>query len=145
MGWDSSLSVETRFYEFNVWTDRKRIEKLKYIHRNPVRRGLVAKADEWILEQLPVLRVPRTRHGSDQRARFSKTEIARLVRPAHAFAKTRKNGAPRRFRVAFAPRNDKVVEGLAIHPYPLGRCALESTSAILVPEASNGNLERVIN
>jgi len=39
---------ETRFYAFNLWTERKRIEKLKYIHRNPVRRGLVAKPDEWI-------------------------------------------------------------------------------------------------
>jgi hypothetical protein len=36
-----------RFYDFNVWTDRKRIEKLRYMHRNPVKRGLVAEPDQW--------------------------------------------------------------------------------------------------
>jgi REP element-mobilizing transposase RayT len=30
-----------RFYDFNVWTTRKRVEKLRYMHRNPVKRGLV--------------------------------------------------------------------------------------------------------
>jgi putative transposase len=30
-----------RFYDFNVYTERKRVEKLRYIHRNPVERGLV--------------------------------------------------------------------------------------------------------
>src|SRR5271166_2872410 len=33
---------QKRFYDFNVWTERKRIEKLRYMHRNPVTRGLVA-------------------------------------------------------------------------------------------------------
>ena len=32
---------QARFYDFNVWTERKRVEKLRYIHRNPVERGLV--------------------------------------------------------------------------------------------------------
>jgi len=36
-----------RYYDHNVWTERKFIEKLKYIHRNPVRRGLVARAQDW--------------------------------------------------------------------------------------------------
>lgn len=34
-------------YDFNVFTDRKRIEKLKYMHRNPVARGLVAEPEDW--------------------------------------------------------------------------------------------------
>ena len=38
---------QRRFYDFNVWSERKRIEKLKYIHRNPVKRGLVSEADQW--------------------------------------------------------------------------------------------------
>jgi putative transposase len=38
---------QRRFYDFNVWTRRKRVEKLKYIHRNPVRRGLVESPDQW--------------------------------------------------------------------------------------------------
>ena len=36
-----------RFYDFNVWTEKKRIEKLRYIHRNPVARGLVASLEQW--------------------------------------------------------------------------------------------------
>jgi putative transposase len=38
---------QARYYDFNVFTDRKRVEKLKYMHRNPVARGLVAKPDAW--------------------------------------------------------------------------------------------------
>ena len=38
---------QARFYDFNVWTERKRIEKLGYIHRNPVERGLVASPEQW--------------------------------------------------------------------------------------------------
>ena len=36
-----------RFYDFNVWTDKKRIEKLRYMHRNPVGRGIVASPELW--------------------------------------------------------------------------------------------------
>lgn len=38
---------QARYYGFNVFTDSKRIEKLRYIHRNPVTRGLVAKPEDW--------------------------------------------------------------------------------------------------
>jgi putative transposase len=38
---------QRRFYDFNVWTGHKRIEKLRYMHRNPVKRGLVAEPDQW--------------------------------------------------------------------------------------------------
>ena len=38
---------QARFYDFNVWTERKRVEKLNYMHRNPVKRGLVALPEEW--------------------------------------------------------------------------------------------------
>jgi hypothetical protein len=38
---------QTRFYDFNVWSDEKRVEKLRYIHRNPVKRGLVREPEEW--------------------------------------------------------------------------------------------------
>jgi putative transposase len=31
----------------NVWTARKRVEKLRYMHRNPVQRGLVASPELW--------------------------------------------------------------------------------------------------
>jgi len=38
---------QTRFYDFNVWTEKKRNEKLRYMHRNPVKRGLVRSPEEW--------------------------------------------------------------------------------------------------
>ncbi|NYF90681.1 transposase [Tunturiibacter empetritectus] len=38
---------ETRYYDFNVRTEPKRIEKLRYIHRNPVTRGLVTEPGHW--------------------------------------------------------------------------------------------------
>ena len=38
---------EDRYHDFNVFSERKRIEKLKYIHRNPVARGLVEKPEDW--------------------------------------------------------------------------------------------------
>lgn len=38
---------QARYYDFNVWSGQKRVEKLRYIHRNPVRRGLVARPEDW--------------------------------------------------------------------------------------------------
>ncbi len=38
---------QARFYDFNVWTERKRVEKLRYMHRNPVKRGLVNEPEQW--------------------------------------------------------------------------------------------------
>ena len=38
---------QRRFYDFNVFSDPKRIEKLRYIHRNPVERGLVMEPEQW--------------------------------------------------------------------------------------------------
>jgi len=38
---------QVRYYDFPVWTKGKRIEKLRYIHRNPVRRGLAERPEDW--------------------------------------------------------------------------------------------------
>jgi putative transposase len=38
---------QRRFYDFNVWTENKRAEKLRYMHENPVKRGLVKEPDQW--------------------------------------------------------------------------------------------------
>ena len=38
---------QRRYYDFNVWSDEKRVEKLRYMHRNPVTRGLVEKPEDW--------------------------------------------------------------------------------------------------
>jgi putative transposase len=38
---------QTRFYDFNVYSDRKKREKLDYMHRNPVTRKLVRRPQDW--------------------------------------------------------------------------------------------------
>jgi putative transposase len=38
---------QRRFYDFVVRTEVKKVEKLRYIHRNPVRRGLVLEPEQW--------------------------------------------------------------------------------------------------
>ncbi len=49
--WDESLLEghvwQRRFYDFPVWTKDKRVEKLRYMHRNPVKRGLVLEPEQW--------------------------------------------------------------------------------------------------
>jgi putative transposase len=45
---DSRYRVwQRRFYPFNVYSEKKRLEKLDYMHNNPVQRGLVSSADQW--------------------------------------------------------------------------------------------------
>ena len=39
---------EARYYDFNVYTQEKRVEKLRYMHRNPVKRGLVERPEDWV-------------------------------------------------------------------------------------------------
>jgi putative transposase len=45
--WKPEPVWQKRFYDFNVWTERKRVEKLRYMHRNPVKRGLVLAPEQW--------------------------------------------------------------------------------------------------
>ena len=35
------------FYPFNVSSEKKRLEKLTYMHGNPIKRGLVNSPDQW--------------------------------------------------------------------------------------------------
>jgi len=44
---ESMPAWRPRFYDFNVWTERKRLEKLRYMHRNPVKRGLLQEPKQW--------------------------------------------------------------------------------------------------
>jgi putative transposase len=44
---EGGLLWQPRYYDFNVWSEAKRIEKLRYIHRNPVKRGLVRNPEDW--------------------------------------------------------------------------------------------------
>jgi len=49
--WQDTLEVghvwQHRFYDFVVHTENKRVEKLRYMHRNPVKRELVLEPDQW--------------------------------------------------------------------------------------------------
>ncbi len=49
--WDEAMQAghvwQRRFYDFVVFTERKRTEKLRYMHRNPVKRGIVLEPDQW--------------------------------------------------------------------------------------------------
>jgi len=38
---------QPRYYDFNVWSEAQPVEKLRYIHRNPVKRGLVQSPEDW--------------------------------------------------------------------------------------------------
>ena len=38
---------QRRFYDFNVWSDRKIREKLDYLHDHPVERRLVGAPGDW--------------------------------------------------------------------------------------------------
>ncbi len=39
---------QARYYDFNVWAREKVTEKLDYMHRNPVVRGLVGRPEDWL-------------------------------------------------------------------------------------------------
>jgi len=43
---------QRRYYDFNVYTEAKRVEKLRYMHRNPVMRGLVRRPEDWAWSSL---------------------------------------------------------------------------------------------
>jgi putative transposase len=38
---------ESRYHDFNVFTQSKKTEKLRYMHRNPVKAGLIKEPDQW--------------------------------------------------------------------------------------------------
>ena len=46
---DSQFRVwQRRYYPFGVYSEKKRLEKLNYMHHNPVKQGLVSSPDEWL-------------------------------------------------------------------------------------------------
>ena len=38
---------QKRYYDHNVRTHKSFVEKLRYIHRNPVKRGLAERPEDW--------------------------------------------------------------------------------------------------
>ena len=49
--WSTALDQghiwQARFYDFVVFAEKKRVEKLRYMHRNPLKRGPVLEAQQW--------------------------------------------------------------------------------------------------
>jgi len=54
---------QRRYYDFNVFRERKHVEKLRYIHRNPVKRKLVASPELWRWSSFSRLLAGRKRPG----------------------------------------------------------------------------------
>jgi putative transposase len=90
---------QKRFYDFNVWSERKRIEKLRYMHRNPVKRGLVASPELWRWSSFRAYAL-----GEAGRVKVNDWRVLKMkVRPVAAsvvalsgghFSKTARSGAP---------------------------------------------------
>ena len=38
---------QERYYDMNIWSAKKKIQKLRYMHRNPVKRGLCLELENW--------------------------------------------------------------------------------------------------
>lgn len=111
---------QRRFYDFNVWSTRKKNEKLNYMHFNPVRRGLVERPKEWrwssyrfYLVGGPVLCPPNTEwkamrigRSSADKARIQTSQLSKAAsekrrkemrKPNAPFAKAANDAAPMPF------------------------------------------------
>jgi putative transposase len=75
---------QKRFYDFNVYSEHKRVEKLRYIHRNPVKRGLVESPDEWAWSSF---RAYAYREQGPVRVNFQEWEWKVKVRQRETFGK----------------------------------------------------------
>jgi hypothetical protein len=86
-----------------VWGERKRIEKLRYMHCNPVKRGLVEQPEQWRSSSLRCYY--NCEHGR-VRVNFQKSPNKIKARPVEKFSEesssprllhsqtTRMSGAP---------------------------------------------------
>ena len=41
------LFWQKRFHDFNVYSHEKRVEKINYMHHNPVKKGFVKQSVDW--------------------------------------------------------------------------------------------------
>jgi len=57
---------QARYYDFNVWSEHKFVEKLRYIHRNPVKPRLGGAPGGLSMEQFPSLCQRRDGSGRDR-------------------------------------------------------------------------------
>ena len=89
-----------RYYDFNVWNHHKFVEKLRYIHRNPVKRGLVARPEDWVWSSFRHYlsgdsgRVEIESHWTVRKRELAGVFPTVRVRPPKAPPKRSLNGAP---------------------------------------------------
>jgi hypothetical protein len=74
---------QKRFYDFNVWSERKRVEKLRYMHRNPVKRGLVERPEQWKWSSFRAYLYGET---GPVRVKFQERTLGIKRRPVESFA-----------------------------------------------------------
>ena len=91
--WDGTPDPvwQKRFYDFNVWSERKHMEKLRYLHRNPVRRGLVEQPDEW---RWSSFRAYAYRERGRVRVNFQEWPLEVKRRPVERFGDNRGKSCP---------------------------------------------------
>jgi putative transposase len=86
---------QKRFYDFNVWSERKRVEKLRYMHRNPVTRGLVERPEQW---KWSSFRAYMYGEVGAVRVRFQEWPMELKKRPPRTFGQVEKNPLIRKKR-----------------------------------------------
>jgi len=115
---------QKRFYDFNVWTERKRVEKLRYMASQSRRTRTGGKPRTMEVEQFLQLSVWRKRFGASELSRVaiadrtpSRTEIRQFCRlkppPTHSH-RTRMNGAPGCNRAGSLTHSDRCQTDFAI-------------------------------
>jgi len=88
---------QRRYYDFNVHNEEKRIEKLRYMHRNPVKRGLVEKPEDWewsSFRHYATGEIGAVEIESEWTARRREAEAARLLCIPPFARKEAKDGTP---------------------------------------------------
>ena len=102
--WEDALNEghvwQRRFYDFVVWSEGKRVEKLRYMHRNPVKRGLALEPEQWAWSSFryyaygePGAALVNEQRPAQLRVRDREEFVAWL--PAAHPSKTAKDGAAR--------------------------------------------------
>jgi len=90
---------QRRYYDFNVWTQKKQVEKLRYMHRNPVKRGLVERPEDWPWSSFRhyatgAMGTVEIESGWTARRRDENKMMASGKSCSPPFAKSAKDGAP---------------------------------------------------
>jgi putative transposase len=96
---DADRFWQRRYYDFNVHNENKRVEKLQYMHRNPMKRGLVTKPEDWPWSSFlhcatGEVGVVEIELEWTALKREDEKQLGREVRAILPFAKNAKDGAP---------------------------------------------------